>query len=71
MGAVVKSPRGTRAALNALATAGTIVPGQGYVITDEARLAVGLTASTYETYAKESEASAFTAAAAIAAYEAA
>lgn len=48
-------PRGTRAALNAKATGGTIVVGQPYLITDEGRIAVGLTTSTYEVYAKESE----------------
>lgn len=51
-----RHPRGTRAALNALATAGTLVVGQVYVITDENRLAVALTASTYETFAKAGEA---------------
>lgn len=49
-------PRGTRAALNAKAGAGTIVAGQPYLITDENRLAVGLTTTTYEVYAKGSEA---------------
>lgn len=48
-------PRGTRAALDAKATAGTIVVGQPYLITDEGRIALGLTTNTYETYAKESE----------------
>ena len=48
-------PRGTRAALNALAASNSIKPGQVYLITDESRLAVGLTASTYEVSAKASE----------------
>jgi hypothetical protein len=51
----VQQPRGTRAALDALATAGTILPGQVYLITDEARLAVGLTASTYQAFLKSGE----------------
>lgn len=50
-----KLPRGTRAALDAKALAGTIVVGQPYLITDEGRIALGLTTGTYEVYAKESE----------------
>lgn len=49
-------PRGTRAALNALAVSNSIKPGQVYLITDEGRLATGLTTSTYEVAAKGSEA---------------
>ena len=52
----LRNPRGTRAALNALASGSMIEPGQIYVIMDESRIAVGLTATTYQTYAKESEA---------------
>lgn len=52
----IRQPRGTRAALNALASASSIKSGQIYLITDEGRIAVGLTTTTYETYAKESEA---------------
>lgn len=55
-------PRGTRAALNALAASNSIKPGQVYLITDEGRLAVGLTASTYEVFAKVGEAGGGTAA---------
>ncbi len=51
-----KLPRGTRAALNTLATASGLVVGQLYLITDENRLAVGLTTSTYDTFARQSEA---------------
>lgn len=47
--------RGTRAALNALGASNSIKPGQVYLVTDEGRLAVGLTASTYEVFAKVSE----------------
>ncbi len=51
-----KHPRGTRAALNALASGNNLIVGQIYVITDESRLAVALTTSTYEVFAKYSEA---------------
>lgn len=51
-----KHPTGTRAALNAKASAGTLVPNQVYHISDEGRLAVALTTSTYQTFAKQSEA---------------
>lgn len=51
----VQHMRGTRAALNALATGSGLLPGQVYVLTDEARLAVALTTSTYETFARENE----------------
>jgi hypothetical protein len=52
----IQHARGTRAGLDALASSGEILPGQVYVLTDEDRIAVGLTSSTYETFAKESEA---------------
>ncbi len=50
--------RGTRAQLNAAAAAAQLRQGEPYLITDEARLAIGLTTSTYQTYATQSEASA-------------
>jgi hypothetical protein len=50
-----KIPRGTRAALDAKASGATLVVGQPYLITDENRIAVALTTSTYQTYAKQSE----------------
>lgn len=50
-----KHPRGTRAALNAKAAAGTIEPQQVYFITDEARLAVGLSNNSYQAFLKEGE----------------
>lgn len=52
----VRHKRGTRAALIALAGANGLKPGQLYVLTDENRIAVAMSASTFETYAKESEA---------------
>lgn len=51
----VRHIRGTKAALDAKATAGTLVPYQIYVITDEGRIAIALTASTYTSIAKLSE----------------
>ncbi len=50
----VQHKRGTRAALDALAGSNELLAGQIYLITDENRLAVALTASTYETYVKGS-----------------
>lgn len=47
--------RGTRAQLDAAAAAGQLAAGELYLITDEARLAVGLSASSYQALAKESE----------------
>ena len=52
----VRHKRGTRAALVALAGTNGLKPGQVYVLTDENRLAVALTASTFETFAKQAEA---------------
>lgn len=51
----VQHARGTRAALDALAAAGQLLPGQVYVLTDQARLAVALTDSTYQAFLKEGE----------------
>ena len=45
----------TRSGLNTTATASGIVIGQEYLITDENRLAVGLSATTYQDFAKASE----------------
>ncbi len=47
--------RGTRANLDAAALAGTLVAGEPYLITDEDRIAVGLTAGTYQDYSKVGE----------------
>jgi hypothetical protein len=52
----IKAKRGTRAQINSAASANGLVQGEIYLITDEDRFAIGLSASTYETYAKESEA---------------
>ena len=53
--ATVRHARGTRAALNALASGGLLVPWQLYVISDESRVAVATSTSTYQTFAKEGE----------------
>lgn len=52
----------TRAQLSALAGAGGLLAERVYLITDEGRLAVGLTASTFEVFAKFGEAGGGTAA---------
>lgn len=49
-----QAPRGTRAALNTLASGSSLRAGELYLITDEGRLAVGLTATTYQDFAKNS-----------------
>ena len=53
--ATVRHARGTRAALNALASSGLLVPWQLYVLSDENRVAIATSASTYQAFAKESE----------------
>lgn len=50
-----KHPRGTRAALNALASASGLVIGQIYLLTDESRLAIAIAVNAFQTYAKEGE----------------
>lgn len=52
----IKFKRGTKAQLDTAAGSNQLEQGEPYLITDQNRLAIGLTASTYETYAKESEA---------------
>ena len=47
--------RGTRAALDALAAAGVLLPGQIYIITDEQRMAVAIDTSNYQAMMKEGE----------------
>ena len=51
MAQVIKVKRGTRAQLNAAAAANGLAAGEPYLITDESRLAIGLSASTYAEYA--------------------
>lgn len=52
----IQHKRGTRAALDALAAGAALKPGQLHLLTDEARIAIALTASSFETFAKENEA---------------
>lgn len=51
----LKIKRGTRAQLNAAATAGNLKDGEPYLITDEARIAVGTATNAYQDYGKLSE----------------
>ena len=67
MASFVKLPVGTKAGLDALALAGTLVPQTLYAISDQNRIALALTASTYETLAKESESASYSSAPTIAA----
>lgn len=53
--AKLKIKRGTLAQITAAATANQLDIGEPYLITDEDRLAVGLSASTFSTFAKVSE----------------
>jgi hypothetical protein len=55
MALTIKIKRATRAQLNSAASANQLVQGEPYLITDEDRIAVGFSASTYQTYAKDSE----------------
>ena len=54
--AVVQNLRITRAQLNARAAANQVLPGQVYLISDENRLAVGTSASTYVAQEKQADA---------------
>lgn len=56
MATPIRIKRGTRAQLDSAATAGDLIAGEPYLITDEPRIAVGLSATTYESFARESEA---------------
>ena len=53
--ATVRHARGTRAALNALASGGLLVPWQLYALSDEGRVAIATSTSTYQALAKEGE----------------
>lgn len=54
--ATLRVKRGTRAQLDTAATSGWLETGEPYLITDENRLAVGTSASSFEAMAKQSEA---------------
>ena len=51
----LKIKRGTRAQLTAAAGSGTLIAGEPYLVTDEGRFAIGLSGSSFETFAKQSE----------------
>lgn len=51
----IRHKRGTRAALDALAASNGLKPWQIYAISDESRIALALTASTYQTFLKSGE----------------
>lgn len=53
--ASVQIKRGTRAQLESAATGGTLKVGEPYLITDEQRLAVGLSTSTYKAAMREDQ----------------
>ena len=53
--ATVRHARGTRVALNALASGGLLVPWQLYALSDEDRVAIATSTSTYQALAKEGE----------------
>lgn len=55
MSLTIKIKRATRAQLNSAATAGQLVQGEPYLITDEDRIAVGLSTTTYKTMPTEDE----------------
>ena len=50
----ILNKRGTRANLDTLASANGLSAGEVYLITDENRIAIGLSTNTYEAFAKES-----------------
>jgi hypothetical protein len=47
--------KGPKANLDALASADEILSGEMFLITDESRLAVGITSNTYQAFMKEGE----------------
>lgn len=51
----IQHKRGTRAALDALAASSGLKPWQIYAISDESRIALALTTSTYQTFLKSGE----------------
>jgi hypothetical protein len=55
MSSTLQLRRGTRAELDSLALVNGLLVGEPFLLTDEARIAVAITVSTYQTYAKEGE----------------
>ena len=54
MALTIKIKRATRAQLDSAASASELIQGEPYLITDENKIAVGLSATTYEVFAKDS-----------------
>lgn len=55
MANLIKVKRGTLTQLNTAGTNNLLIEGEPYLITDEGRLAIGLTSATYAAFAKTSE----------------
>lgn len=55
MAVTLKLRKGTIAQIAAQATANILVPGEPFFVTDQNRIGISLTTSTYELYAKVSE----------------
>lgn len=55
MANLIKIKRGTLTQLDTAATGNQLIQGEPYLITDEGRLAVGLTSATYAAFAKTTE----------------
>ena len=51
----IKIKRATRDQLNSAASAGNLVQGEPYLITDEDKLAVGLSTTTYQEYVADDD----------------
>ena len=51
----VQHKRGTRASLDSLAATASLLPGQIYLVTDEGRIGVALTTSTFVRMAKTTD----------------
>ncbi len=56
----IKAIRTTRANLNTQAGSANLLAGEPYLITDENRIAIGLTTSTYQDFVKNGEAASLT-----------
>lgn len=55
MTSTIQIKRGTRSQVEAAKTSGTLLQGEPYLITDENRLGVGTSASSYSSFATQAE----------------
>ncbi len=55
MSSIIRIKRGTRSQLNALAIKRGLLEGEPLLITDEGRLGIATSTSTYQAFAKEGE----------------